>query len=610
MRMPRFTQDFIDKVTQANDLVELISQYTQLKPSGSNIMGLCPFPSHKEKTPSFSVSPQKQMYHCFGCKKGGGVIHFLQDYNGMTFPEAIEYLANRASIALPVEDRAMSSQEDQERQRRKYLERINDLAKDFYQKSFQNLPSTHPAKVYLKNRGITDETIQNFQIGYAPESWSTFADYLAAKKVPLAMAADLGLVKLKSGGNSYFDIFRNRILFPIVSPMGKTLGFGGRVLSKEDQPKYLNSPESALFHKSKTLYGLHETAKHILSEGYTLVVEGYMDLVSLYQAGVQNVVANLGTAFTPEHAKLLKKYSQNVVLLFDGDNAGQMATERAMPILLREGLTAKALTLPDNQDPDDFVKAHGREELLKRISEAKDVFLWFLQKCLKSFQGNATEKVQILDQIFPVLAEISDYRLVNFYLNDVAYLLEMDRKWLERAYIAYQKKLSEKKPNSLTPIRAPVVQETREFISDFSKLDITKALTEELELANLLLAREDFLKRALELNLHSVFVSESGKKMLQLINDQYRQDSNDFARLGPSVLAQIEPVSLLTKHTDASFYADTEKANKLFHLCFQKLNKEVMKRKLRAIKQDLKMDGSVDSLETIQSIFKNQKIEP
>jgi DNA primase len=607
--MPRFTQDFIDKVIEANNLVDIISQYTQLKPSGSNLMGLCPFPAHKEKTPSFSVSPQKQFYHCFGCKKGGGVVHFLQDYNGMSFPEAIEYLASKASIAMPEENKALSSQEDQERQRKKYLEKINELARDFYVKSFQNLSKEHPAKIYLRDRGITQETIDTFQIGFAPEAWSTFSDLLTQKRVNLPMAQDLGLIKLKSGGGSYFDIFRNRILFPIISPMGKTLGFGGRVLSKDDQPKYLNSPESMLFHKSKTLYGLNETAKHILAEGYTLVVEGYMDLVSLYQAGVQNVVANLGTAFTPEHAKLLKKYAQNVVLLFDGDNAGQMATERAMPILLREGLSAKALTLPDNLDPDDFVKKYGKEELLKRIAEAKDVFLWFLQKCLKSFQGNATEKVQILDQIFPILAEISDYRLINFYLTDVAYYLEMDKKWLERAYIAFQKKTLEKKSHTLTPEAPKRVQQTSEFVSDISKLDITKALTEEIELANLLLAREDFMKRSLELNLHSVFVTESGKKMLQLINDQYRQDSNDFARLGPSVLAKIDPISLLTKHSDATFYGDTERANKLFHLCFQKLNKEVMKGKLRAFRQDLKMDGSLETLEDMQNIFKNQKIE-
>jgi DNA primase len=602
----RFTQDFIDKVIHASDLVDLISQYTQLKPSGANLMGLCPFPSHKEKTPSFSVSPSKQLYHCFGCKKGGGPIHFLQDYNGMSFPEAIEYLASRASIAMPEDNKAQSQQEDQERQRKKYLERINELAREFYIKSFQTLHKDHPAKVYLQQRGIKQETIDTFQIGYAPDSWSSFSEFLAAKKVNLPMAQELGLIKLKAGG-SYFDIFRNRILFPILSPMGKTLGFGGRVLSKEDQPKYLNSPESPLFHKSRTLYGLHETAKHILSDGYTLVVEGYMDLVSLYQAGVQNVVANLGTAFTPEHAKLLKKYSQNVVLLFDGDAAGQSATERALPILLREGLSAKALTLPNNMDPDDFVKAHGREELLKRIGEAKDVFVWFLQKCLKSFQGSATERVQILDQIFPILNEISDYRLASLYLNDVAYIMELDKKWLERAYNAYRKNESDKKPVTVTKQVAQSVQPTVEITSDISKLDISKALPEEIELANLLLAREEFLKRSLELNLHSVFVSESGKKMLLLINDEYRQDSSDFARLGASVLTKIVPISLLTKHADATFYGDTEKANKVFHLCFQKLNKEVMKRKLRGFRQDLKMDASLeDTLENMQNIFKNQ----
>ncbi len=607
--MARYTQDFIDKVIEANNLVDLISQYTQLKPSGSNLMGLCPFPAHKEKTPSFSVSPQKQFYHCFGCKKGGGAVHFLQDYNGMSFPESIEFLANRASIALPEENKAQNSQEDQERQRKKYLEKINELARQFYVKSFTSLPKEHLAKSYLRERGITEETIELFQVGYAPESWSSFSEFLVQKKVNLPMAQDLGLIKIKSGGSSYFDIFRNRILFPIISPMGKTLGFGGRVLSKEDQPKYLNSPESMLFHKSKTLYGLHETAKHILAEGYTLVVEGYMDLVSLYQSGVQNVVANLGTAFTAEHAKLLRKYSKNVVLLFDGDSAGQMATERALPILLREGLSAKALTLPDNLDPDDFVKQHGKDELLKRISEAKDVFLWFLQKCLKSFQGNATEKVQILDQIFPVLDEISDYRLVNFYLTDVAYYLEMDKKWLERAYIAFRKKDSNKKPQSLTPQEPQRVQDAGEITRDISKLDIQKALPEEVELGNLLLAREDYLKKALELNLHSVFVTESGKKMLQLINDEYRQDSNDFARLGPSVLAKITPISLLTKHTDASFYEDAERASKLFQLCFQKLNKEVMKQKIRGFRQDLKADGSLDALKNMQNIFKKPIIK-
>ncbi|MGZ3723325.1 MAG: DNA primase, partial [Bdellovibrionales bacterium] len=309
----KFPQEFIDRVREATDIVPLVSQYVQLRRTGGNHQGLCPF--HNEKSPSFSVSEDKQVYYCFGCKASGNVITFVQNYQGLTFPETIEYLARRASIALP----ATSEQGDPAREMRNTFFKINALAANFYHQEYKKLPEGHEVKKYFASRGLTEELAEMYKLGYAPEAWSDLTHFFESKRVPVAPSEQLGLIKRRSGekSNGHYDLFRHRVMFPIFSPTGSCVGFGGRVLSKDQQPKYLNSPDSPVFHKGKVFYGLDHSAKFIRTEDEAIVVEGYMDWLALAKVSVNNIVATLGTALTVDHAKLIKRYTNKVLLLFD-----------------------------------------------------------------------------------------------------------------------------------------------------------------------------------------------------------------------------------------------------------------------------------------------------
>ena len=303
-----FEEAFIEEVRRASDIIDIVSQYTHLKGQGSRFTGLCPFPGHTEKTPSFSVSQEKQVYHCFGCGRSGNIFSFLKDYQGLTFPDAIEYLAKKAHLKLPI-----PPQKEARHKRNKEevnLKDLNAFCNDKYIKSLNSLSQDHPVKIYLKKRNFDGNILNTFHIGYAPDQWDFISQFMKGKGYSFNKVSKLGLFKSKDD-RSYYDIFRNRIIFPILSPSGGVLGFGGRVLD-DSKPKYLNSPTTVLFNKSQVFYGLHETAKDIRHQSYALVVEGYTDLISLYQHGFKNVVATLGTALTLDHAKLLKRYTKSV----------------------------------------------------------------------------------------------------------------------------------------------------------------------------------------------------------------------------------------------------------------------------------------------------------
>lgn len=338
-------------------------------------MGRCPFPDHQEKTASFSVSEFKGVYHCFGCKKSGNVTTFLRDFNGMSFPDSIAYLAERNGI--PITDDAYENNRpdysNEDKDQKKTLLRANKIAADFFKEMLKRQSTDSQIRQYVLKRKLNPETIEEFQIGYAPNEWEALGQQLNRSSIPVEVAEEAQLVRKRKEGQGYFDMFRDRLMFPIHSPTGDVLAFGGRII-EQGEPKYLNSPETPVFHKGKVLYGLAQTAKHIRSDDLVLVVEGYMDLVSIYQAGLKNVVATMGTALTPDHAKLIKRLTNNVVVLFDGDDAGKMAAERSLPILLSQGLFPRGLTLTEAKDPDEFVIKFGTEALKKQIDSAPDLF--------------------------------------------------------------------------------------------------------------------------------------------------------------------------------------------------------------------------------------------
>ena len=361
-----YPDDVIEEVRARNDIVDVISQYVTLKKKGANYFGLCPF--HNEKSPSFSVSPGKQMYYCFGCGAGGNVITFIMEYENYSFGEALKYLADRAWITLPeAED---SKEARAPRDLKNTLLEINRLAANYFYYQLKQ-PQGRPGYEYLKNRRLTDETITHFGLGFANKTPDDLYRYMRSKGYDDSILKETGLFFIEERGAR--DKFWNRVMFPILDVNNRVIGFGGRVMG-DGEPKYLNSPETKLFDKSRNLFGLNFARKS--REKYLLICEGYMDVIAMHQAGFTNAVASLGTAFTAQHALLLKRYTDQAVLTYDSDGAGIRAALRAIPILKEAGISAKVLNMKPYKDPDEFIKNLGREEFQKRIDEAVNSFLF------------------------------------------------------------------------------------------------------------------------------------------------------------------------------------------------------------------------------------------
>ena len=362
-----YPEELVEEVRTRNDIVEVISSYVKLQKRGSTYFGLCPF--HNEKTPSFSVTPGKQMYYCFGCGAGGNVITFLMEYEHYTFPEAMQALADRAGIELPKQQESAEARRQADL-RSRILEVNREAGKYFYYQMKQ--PNGKRAYEYLTGRGLSDETIRHFGLGYSNMYRDDLYQYLHKKKgYSDELLKETGLVKIEE--KDTHDRFWNRVMFPIMDVNGRIIGFGGRVMG-DGEPKYLNSPETKAFDKSRNLYGLNyaRTARR----SYMLICEGYMDVIALHQAGFTNAVASLGTAFTSGQASLLRRYTEQVILTYDSDGAGVKAALRAIPILKEAGLSAKVLNLKPYKDPDEFIKNLGAEEFEKRIRDARNSFLF------------------------------------------------------------------------------------------------------------------------------------------------------------------------------------------------------------------------------------------
>lgn len=368
--MPFYSDDLVEEVRSRSDIVDVISQYVKLHKRGSNYVGLCPF--HNEKTGSFTVSASKQMYYCFGCGAGGNVITFLMNYENATFPEALQELADRVGVELPKQE--VSREAKQQADKRSRLLEVQKEAAKYYYALLRN-PRGRQAYEYFKKRQLSDETMRKFGLGYSDKYSDDLYRYLKSKGYEDTLLKESGLVTFdeKRGGH---DKFWNRAMFPIMDVRGKVIGFGGRVMG-EGEPKYLNSPETLVFDKSRNLYALN--LARTTKKPQMLLCEGYMDVIALHQAGFDNAVASLGTAFTTGHASLLKRYTKEVYLTFDSDGAGIKAALRAIPILKEVGLTAKVIHMEPYKDPDEFIKALGADEFQKRIDDAENSFFFELR---------------------------------------------------------------------------------------------------------------------------------------------------------------------------------------------------------------------------------------
>ncbi|MDD4336922.1 MAG: DNA primase [Firmicutes bacterium] len=418
----KYSDDLIDKVREANEIISVVSDYVQLKKVGNRFVGLCPF--HTERTPSFSVSPDRQLFYCFGCHVGGNVFTFIMKMEGLTFPEAVRRLGQRAGIDVSTD--AESPQERAARERRESIYRVNGLALAYYRQILMRAPYAQRARDYLKRRRIESDTQEKFKLGYAPASWDSLLSVLAKKGIQPALAYEAGLASRASGTTRYYDRFRNRLVFPIVNVYDRIVGFGGRALD-DSMPKYLNSPESAVFSKRSNLYGINLASDSIRRSGKAVLVEGYMDVISAHQAGQTNVVATLGTALTTEQARVVLRYANQVVLCYDADTAGLDATVRGVNTTTALGLDVRVAVLPEGHDPDSFIGEHGGKAFQTSVDEAVVFTRYQLDRIVAETDwSDLDSRLRAVEKVVGVLAEVDSEIERAEYVRQLSGKLNVD----------------------------------------------------------------------------------------------------------------------------------------------------------------------------------------
>ena len=410
--MGTIPSETIEQIAAANDIVEVISSYFPLKRAGANFKALCPF--HQEKTPSFHVSPQRQTFHCFGCGVGGSVFRFVMDYEHVDFPSAVRKLAARVGIPV-IEKRGPGGADDQQVEARHILLQLHGEAAAWFHENLIKREFAEPARKYLKERGITAGIAKRWQLGYAPEEWDAFGSWARGRGYNARDLIASGLVKTKDDadgmpGHTSYDRFRGRIMFPICNDIGEVIAFSGRLLKDEDgAAKYLNSPETPLFRKGKILFGLDKTKRSLIEATYAVVCEGQLDLISLFEAGITNVVAPQGTAFTEDQARILKRFVSEVVLCFDADAAGQKAAERSLDALLQNDLIVRVAEIPAGEDPDSLVRREGKEKFERRVSTAPDFFDYWIEREVAITDLNSLgAKMQLARKMAETISRIHD----------------------------------------------------------------------------------------------------------------------------------------------------------------------------------------------------------
>ena len=407
-----FPPAFLDELSARNPIEDVVGQYVNLKRSGSNLFGLCPF--HGEKTASFSVAPDKGIYYCFGCHKGGNAVNFMMEIEGLSYPDAVRALAKRSGMTVPEDEQYQSRYRQQER-----LWALHKEAARFFHAKLM-APEGAQALQYALGRGMPKSTIINFGIGYAPDSWTSLVDALRKKGYTDEELKESGLVTVSQKNGRIFDRFRDRLMFPIIDVRGNVIGFGGRIMKNDpNAAKYLNSPETLIFNKRKNLFGLNIAKKSKL--GYLILVEGYMDAIALHQYGFDCAVASLGTSLTEEHAVLLSRYTENVVLIYDGDNAGQRAAQRAIPMLEKAGLSIKVLTLKDAKDPDEYLKKFGADRFKLLLEESSNRVEYQLNAIRKKYDlGLDEQKVKFIGEAAEFISTLSNAVQREIYGTRVA----------------------------------------------------------------------------------------------------------------------------------------------------------------------------------------------
>ncbi len=522
-----FPPAFIDELMARSPIEDVVGQYVNLKRSGSNLFGLCPF--HGEKTASFSVAPDKGIYYCFGCHKGGNSVNFMMEIEGLSYPDAVRALAKRAGIQVPEDEQYQSRYRQQER-----LWALHKEAARFFHSQLL-APQGAAALGYALDRGLSKGTIINFGLGYAPDTWSSLVDHLRGKGYTDQELRDSGLVTVSKKNGNLFDRFRDRLMFPIIDVRGNVIGFGGRIMKKDDNAaKYLNSPETLIFNKRKNLFGLNVAKKTKLP--YMILVEGYMDAIALHQYGFDSAIASLGTSLTEEHAVLLSRYTENVVLIYDGDEAGQRAAQRAIPMLEKAGLSIKVLQLKDAKDPDEYLKKFGADKFKNLLNESSNRVEYQLNAIRKKYDLKVDEqRVKFIDEAAEFVSTLGNAVQREVYgtraaeaagISFDAMKIEVNKAFKRR--IAREKKKQER--IDLAPA-ANMQPKTREFRYD----NVKSAMAEETVIAMVLKAP------AMLDQIGSLTGSQFSSPLLGKVFDQLKRRHREALEVSLTGLEELTP---------------------------------------------------------------------
>lgn len=535
----RFPQTFIDDLRRQADIVRVIQDYVSLKKKGANWMACCPF--HQEKSPSFSVSPSKDIYYCFGCGKGGSVFNFVMEIERVSFPEAVKIVAEKTNVPLPamVEDKRYEA-------RRKEADEIielNSWALEWWERQLvQNTAEARAARDYLASRQISDETRQAFRLGFAPDSWDAMSAHLKQRGASAAQIERSGLVVKKDSGG-FYDRFRGRLIFPVLDAQGRAVAFGGRTLQADGEPKYLNSPETAAYTKGRHLFGLNLTRDEIRRRKFAILVEGYLDLIIPYQFGVRNVVASLGTALTSEQAKLLGRFARKVVVNYDGDSAGVKAAKRAIETLLAEDFEIKVLVLPSGADPDEFIRSEGAEAYNERRARALPHIQFVLDEAVRDRNLlRPADKAAAVEEALPYVRAVRNPIQKREYFDIAMNTLRVDEPALRRDL--WQAVRSNAQSSSAPP------EDVRQKIARASGAQPTVAEQKLLEL----LVHDEELRRAILPRMEAADYEElpAASIFRALIEIEEEGAAVDFSTLGAKtegdvVASDLVPLLLMSE---------------------------------------------------------------
>ena len=499
----------INQILESSNIVDIIGEYVDLKRAGSSFKGLCPF--HNEKTPSFTVDEKKQLFHCFGCGAGGDVVSFIMQKEGLSYPESLKFLADKAGINIDYTKDPKVNEKNKE---------LYDINKDIMMFFYKNLLTDRKAQAYLKNRGLSSKIVNTFMLGYARDSWDDLYSYIRKKNYSDKDLEELGLIKKSSKGN-YYDKYRDRIIFPIINHFGKVIGFGGRAVSGQ-MPKYLNSPESSIFKKRYNLYGLNIYKRQKRKE--LILVEGYMDVIALNNHGLDIAVASLGTALTIDQAKLMKRYSDDIYICYDQDNAGVNATWKAIKIFHEIGVNPSVIVLDDGNDPDDFIKTRGKDAFEEKINNAQDSYNYEYNKILDEYSlAKPAERFDKLNLFVDFLASIKQELTQEIFINNVSKLFDIDKATLKQAVSRYNRDtdLRDKNKDSFGKKEKIIVESSNK---DFK--------INELEVLRLFFNQRsdyekdrDFFDKAIEnekINNVKTFLKEKDVSKFDLLDEDYK----------------------------------------------------------------------------------------